>query len=150
MSAKPRAEFTAAQALAFREEIRSRELRATTSRVAVLWALRASRAPKSHGDVAATLSGFGLDRATVYRNLLDLTGAGLARRTDLGDHVWRFEAVRPGRGGKEHPHFLCDACGTVTCLDDLKLVFKSRPPGLKTLPRRDVAILVKGKCDDCA
>ena len=50
----------------------------------------------------------GIDKATAFRNLNDMTDAGLLRRTELGDHVWRFELRRQdGAGGHEEsgtPH----------------------------------------------
>src|SRR4051812_24845920 len=74
--------------------LRGAGLRRTGPRVAVLERLEAATAPLSHGEVAAMLTPAGFDRATVYRNLIDLVKKGLVRRADLGDHVWRFELVR--------------------------------------------------------
>ena len=56
-----------------------------------------------HPDEARALPSAGRrsqawDPATIYRNLTDLSEAGLARRTDVGDHVWRFEARSSGIG----------------------------------------------------
>src|SRR5678815_74677 len=76
-----------------RSAVRGKGLRATPSRLAVLELLRSSDAPMSHGDVADRLATQEWDRATIYRNLTDLAEAGLLRRTDVGDHIWRFEAV---------------------------------------------------------
>ena len=76
-----------------RSAVRAKGLRATPSRLAVLELLRASDTPMSHGDVADRLATEAWDRATIYRNLTDLAESGLVRRTDVGDHVWRFEAV---------------------------------------------------------
>jgi len=53
--------------------------------------------PMSHADVAGELASHGLDRATVYRNLMDLADAGLVSRADHGDHVWRFSLLREKR-----------------------------------------------------
>src|SRR5262249_51074671 len=66
-------------------------LRSTGSRLAVLRRLEQARTPVTHADIVNDLAPEGFDRATIYRNLIDLTEAGLASRTDLGDHVWRFE-----------------------------------------------------------
>src|SRR5262245_58722967 len=97
-----------------RAVVRARGLRATPSRLAVLELLRASDAPVSHGEVADRLAAHAWDRATIYRNLTDLAEAGLVRRTDVGDHVWRFEAVTEGHA-VAHPHFVCTECGSVEC-----------------------------------
>src|SRR5215831_14410873 len=102
-----------------RGAVRAKGLRATPSRLAVLELLRTSDSPMSHGDVADRLSSASWDRATIYRNLTDLAEAGLVRRKDLGDHIWRFEAVDNERD-HEHPHFVCAECGIVECLPEIE------------------------------
>ena len=107
--------------------------------------------PLSHGEIAEEMAVLGLDRATVFRNLLDLVEAKLATRTDLGDHVWRFELLRGGEThAAEHPHFLCVSCGVVTCLPEGAV----RVAGGRGVPRsiaaHHVEVQVKGECDTCA
>lgn len=131
-----------------RAAIRGAGLRATPSRLAVLALLRASELPVSHGEVADRLAGQAWDRATIYRNLTDLADAGLARRTDLGDHVWRFEAVAAGHGAAQHPHFVCTSCGTVECLPDVELALRrTRAP--RAVRSKKVEIQLRGVCDAC-
>jgi Fur family ferric uptake transcriptional regulator len=133
---------------ALRNEIRGRGLRATPSRVQVLTLLRASETPLSHGDVADRLDDNASDRATVYRNLIDLAEVGLLRRIDLGDHTWRFEAVDPAHGGDQHPHFVCSECGVVECLPELELSARQgRTP--RALRRSNLEVQVRGLCDTC-
>ena len=140
------------RARASREEIesllRGRGLRRTHARVTVLGHLLAHPEPATHARIAEALAGDGLDRVTVYRNLIDLADAGLLLRTDLGDHVWRFELK--GKGDGAHPHFLCTGCGGVTCLPvgAVKLVASRRAP--KAIGRRQVVVQVSGVCDACA
>ena len=130
-----------------RSAVRDRGLRATPSRLAVLELLRASDAPMSHGDVADRLASQPWDRATIYRNLTDLAEAGLARRTDVGDHVWRFEAVSD-RHDASHPHFVCTECGIVECLPELELtVRRAKTP--RAVKQRQVEVHVRGLCDAC-
>lgn len=127
--------------------VRARGLRATPPRLAVLALLRAERAPMSHGDVADRLAAEPWDRTTIYRNLIDLADAGLARRTDVGDHVWRFEAVTAEHAGA-HPHFVCTGCGTVECLLEVELSLpRARAP--RAVRQRQVEIHVRGLCDAC-
>ena len=130
-----------------RSLVRARGLRATPSRLAVLELLRSQSSPMSHGDVADRLASQTWDRATIYRNLIDLAESGLLRRTDVGDHVWRFEAVT-GEHDAAHPHFLCTECGTVECLPELELaVRRNRAP--RALRQRQVEVHVRGLCDAC-
>ena len=129
-----------------RQMIRGAGLRATPSRVATLHLLRTQDQPISHGEAADRLSSRDLDRATVYRNLTDLSDAGLARRTDLGDHVWRFEAVTSGH---EHPHFVCTSCGGVECLPEVQLAAQSRARAPRAVRAKEVEIQIRGVCDSC-
>src|SRR4029079_9766551 len=76
-----------------RAAVRNAGLRATPSPIAVLHLLRAASSPVSHGDVVAKLASQAWDPATIYRNLTDLSDVGLARRTDVGDHIWRFAEI---------------------------------------------------------
>lgn len=132
-----------------RATLREAGLRATPSRIAVLRLLRASQHPVSHGEVADLLDAEPWDRATIYRNLTDLADAGLVRRTDLGDHVWRFEAVAAGHGADVHPHFVCTTCGTIECLPDVELALRrSRTP--RAVRARQVEVQVRGVCDACS
>jgi Fur family ferric uptake transcriptional regulator len=131
-------------------EIRAHGMRSTGSRVAVLAYLSEASAPLSHTEIFEALAGRGFDRATIYRNLVDLADVGLLTRSDLGDHVWRFERKRATAGHSEdHPHFVCTDCGDVKCLPDLavKVVPASGTP--RALRTRQVAVQVKGRCDDC-
>ena len=130
-----------------RSALRTRGLRATPSRIAVLEMLRTEAAPMSHGDVADRLAAQRWDRATIYRNLTDLAGAGLARRTDVGDHVWRFEAVTSDHD-TAHPHFVCTECGTVECMPELELAVR-RAKAPRAVRNRQVEVHVRGLCDGC-
>ena len=131
-----------------REVIREAGLRATPARVATLRILREASAPMTHADVAAQLDESGVDKATAFRNLNDMSEVGLLRRTELGDHVYRFEEIRADEKDHDpHPHFLCVDCGTVSCLDNVKLtansIRASEAVGEVT------EILLRGHCNNC-
>ena len=116
--------------------VRGAGLRCTTARLAVLEHLLAATGPQTHAEVSDALDHRGFDRATIYRNLTELTEAKLVTRVDLGDHVWRFEAKRHGGGdghghGGDHPHFVCTSCGEVSCLDDVNVAITPRPGAKK-------------------
>lgn len=131
--------------------IRQAGLRSTAARVAVLRLLDAAHSPVSHAELAEQLVPLGFDRATVYRNLMDLTECGLVGRTELGDHVWRFES----RSGEHehaigHPHFMCVDCGKVQCLTEVDVSI-SPPPGSKRSQISELTeVLLKGRCARCA
>ena len=87
------------------------------------------------------LVSLGFDKAAVLRNLAN---AGLIFRTELGDQVWRFEALDPRKSGAEnHPHFICVECASVTCeVDDTEFTTTSKRRA--TTIGRTIEILVKG------
>jgi Fur family ferric uptake transcriptional regulator len=118
--------------------------------VAVLELLERQQRPMTHAEVAESLSQAGFDRATLYRNLTDLTEIGLLRRVDHGDHVWRFELLRSDHhAGDGHPHFICKECGTIECLPMDAVAIHTTKKTPKALRRRGVQVEVRGLCDAC-
>ncbi len=137
--------------------IRAAGLRCTRARVAVLGQLLQAAGPVSHAEMADCLADEGFDRATIYRNLTELTEAGIASRVDLGDHVWRFEEKRhhtPDGKADDHPHFVCTSCGEVSCLDEISVAITPKPgTGQAGQPvagiRAVTEVLLKGQCENC-
>jgi Fur family ferric uptake transcriptional regulator len=138
-----------ARAIDRRERLRDAGLKATAARMSVLRVLDEAIGPLTHADVVAALEGAGVDRATVYRNLIDLTDAGLAHRTDHGDHVWRFRVSRSVEREGEHPHFVCNECGDVVCLPAEAVRFEPTRDAPRALRAGAVAVQVRGVCDKC-
>lgn len=130
-----------------RNRIRNAGLRSTSARIAVLQRLEGATTPLTHADIAHDLVPQGFDKATVYRNLMDLTDAGLVSRSEHGDHVWRFELKRSGEHhDPDHPHFLCLDCGAITCLSDVNVEI-TPSPGTKASHIRELTeVLLKGHC----
>ena len=128
--------------------IREAGLRATPARIATLKLLHEASSPLTHAEVAEDLVELGVDRATVFRNLNDMAAAGLLRRTELGDRVWRFELISDGNDhGAAHPHFVCIDCGVVSCMDEIKLT-----AGSMRMSRQFgeiTEIFLRGHCNDC-
>lgn len=156
--------------------VRGAGLRCTAARLTVMQHMFTVSGPATHAEVSEALADRGFDRATIYRNLTELTEAKLLTRVDLGDHVWRFEAKRhrDGHGpGEDHAHFVCTSCGEVSCLDDVTVAISQRPGksaaedggkkgtrkgnmkgdkktggGRQSLPAV-TEVLLKGTCENC-
>jgi Fur family transcriptional regulator, ferric uptake regulator len=129
-----------------RQLLGSRGIRVTEQRLLILRELAKLRAPVSHGELTDRLAGYALDRATIYRNLLSLTDAGILVRTQLGDNVWRFEMPSSAAASHgAHPHFVCTDCGDVSCL----------PKGAVKLAGGEIArievaeVQLRGRCGEC-
>jgi Fur family ferric uptake transcriptional regulator len=151
---------------AARVRLKEAGLRCTAARLTVLQHLMDTSGPRTHAEVSEALADRGFDRATIYRNLTELTEARLVSRVELGDHVWRFELRRDV--GPDHPHFLCTSCGEVSCLDDVNVAITPKPKkasstrsggkpgrgGRESAARgrgiRSVTeVLLKGQCGEC-
>ena len=95
--------------------LRTRELRATAGRVAVLEALIAAQKPVSaeelHRDVRS------IDLVTVYRTLQRFLDASLVRAVRFKDTTVRYELAKD----THHHHLQCTRCGIVDELPDCGL-----------------------------
>jgi Fur family transcriptional regulator, ferric uptake regulator len=133
-----------------RKQIHAAGLRSTMARLSVMKELIAAKTPLSHAQMSDRLSSKGFDRATIYRNLVELSEAGLVNRIELGDHVWRFELRRRDDESAEHPHFVCVECGEVSCLPTGSVSIK-HARGIKPEMISDVTeVLLKGHCGNCS
>ena len=134
----------------YQDRLRAAGLRSTSPRVAVLRELESATSPLSHADLVEALGEEGYDRVTIYRNLTDLTEAGLVVRADLGDHVWRFELKRQEKAHQgTHPHFTCTDCGAVACLPSESVRLTSAKGAPRSVAARSVDIQLRGLCDRC-
>jgi Fur family ferric uptake transcriptional regulator len=133
------------------DTIREAGLRVTQPRLAVLQVLEKQRGPLSHADLIEALDGEGFDRVTLYRNLNDLADAGIIARTEVGDHVWRFELRKRAEAHSGvHPHFTCTDCGSVSCLpgDAVQVTRSARVP--KSVRAQTAEVSLRGVCDRCS
>ena len=131
------------------EELHDAGLRATAARVAVLDTLQRASTPLTHAEVAERLDDIGCDSATIYRNLMALTEAGLLTRRDRGDHRWRFEPAER-RIEHEHPHFVCTDCGAERCVPEVEVRVERSAALPKWASRGEFDIRLRGICDHCA
>lgn len=123
--------------------LRDAGLRVTEPRLAVLEAVWRTDAPMSHAEASRRLSRRGLDRVTVWRNLVALAEAGVVSRTDRGDHTWRF--ARSG-GQDPRPTVTCVACGRHERLPASAVSVD--PAALEGF--EGVVVRLSGRCASCA
>jgi Fur family ferric uptake transcriptional regulator len=128
-----------------RELLTAKGLRVTEQRTTILRELAKLRLPASHPELTDRLASASLDRATIYRNLVSLTEAGILVRTQLGDNVWRFELLHTTAHHGLHPHFVCTECGHVSCLPENAVTLRS------DMMRNQVSeVQLRGRCAECA
>lgn len=131
------------------DELRARltsiGLRVTVQRMTLLRELARQEHPVSHAELTEVLTGSGLDRATIYRNLVSLHEEGMIVRTQLGDNIWRYELPKgAAQEHGEHAHFVCTECGEIECLSKTDVTLRG------AAARNEVTdIQVRGRCSAC-
>lgn len=128
----------------WRDRLRASGLRVTRRRLQVLGELERHRASMSHAEITDRLRG--VDRATIYRNLMALVDVGVLVRVQLPDRVWRYRLPELDRVGDHggHPHFICMDCGEMRCLQPADVTVR-RP----ALGGEVSEIQLRGRCADC-
>jgi Fur family transcriptional regulator, ferric uptake regulator len=132
------------------EYLVARKLRATRPRRQILEAVARAEGPFGAEAIRLRLRGEGkpLSRATVYRTLGHLTGAGILRRVQLADDSLQYELSRPD---DPRHHLVCRRCGSVQEIQDPGL-----GRGLRAMFRRAsfdpeaFSLRVRGLCARCA
>ena len=133
------------------EQLRAAGLRRTQPRIAVLRHMLKVGQPVAHAEVAEALAKLELDRVSIYRVLVDLARVKILTRTDMGDHVWRFDLAKGDRShSMEHPHFMCMSCGAVECLPEEAVRIAGPRKGPRAVRTGEVEVQLKGQCDACA
>ena len=124
-------------------------LRVTSARLRTLEALDLAAGPMSHHALAQSLNMAGLDRTTVYRNLVALCRAQLVRRSHGGDRIWRYVLAARGQSHRAaHPHFDCRGCGESHCLSPVDISLHGQAEALAALDGFEVVL--RGRCAGCA
>ena len=135
------------------ELLRGTGERVTRGRVVVLASLLEAKRALTHSEVESRIERlYEIDRVTVYRVLDWLTQQGLTHRLAGDDRIWRFTAPHEshprGGGTHPHPHFKCNTCGDVICLDEVSATPRVvLPAGYKS---EELEVTVKGQCAMCA
>ena len=90
--------------------LHTRGLRYTVSRRAVVDSMRKAGRPLTLPEILA--SGGDLAQSSAYRNLAELTEAGVVRRIIASDEYSHFELAEH-LTGEHHHHLICTSCGAV-------------------------------------
>ncbi len=91
-----------------------------------------------------------VSRASIYRILDELAGAGVVARVETGQGVVRYERSHDAEGAHHH-HLVCDTCGVVMPFADDALeraidALSERVP----LAVSEHEIVLHGACRDCS
>ncbi len=89
----------------------------------------------------------GIGRATVYRTLQWMVGAGVARKVDFGEGRSRFE---PSYRHPRHYHLICNTChrSSEFLSSDIESLIEEIAAARHFAPTQQV-VQIYGTCDDC-
>ena len=129
--------------------IRNANIRSNMVRTYVLRCLFSYGRPLSHGEILEDGDMEDFDRVTVYRTLAKLQEAKLVHIIEGTDGIRRYCAHYPGKHNcpGDHPHFICQECGTMICLTGQKMPRVEVPDDVIVKGKQ---FLVYGICKDCA
>jgi Fur family ferric uptake transcriptional regulator len=102
-------------------------LRRTPVRMGVLQVLASGHHPLDAAEIIGKLPN-PIDRVTVYRTLNTFVAKKIVHRVRGEDRSWRYAAGagdththRQTAPEHQHPHFVCDDCGDVACLEEANI-----------------------------
>jgi len=121
-------------------------MRNTIARTEILKLLSESKTALSHAEIETLLEGL-CNRVTIYRVLDRLVEDNLVHKIINMDGHLKFAVCHncTTRHQHNHVHFSCVECGSVTCLEEVKPVFK--------MPRKykvqEMNFTLSGLCPNC-
>lgn len=90
------------------------------------------------------------DRITMYRTLKTFEEKGIIHGINNGTGEVKYalcdEHCTPIHHIDQHPHFQCEQCKRVTCIDSLVIPKMELPQGYLS---KEITMMIKGVCPDC-
>ncbi|MDE7381884.1 MAG: transcriptional repressor [Muribaculaceae bacterium] len=125
-------------------------IRPTPNRLLVVDSLSRSKTPMSLLELETALDT--LDRSSISRVLNLLSSRSLVHTLEDGRGISKYELCHgshshEGLDSDVHPHFYCEVCNKVTCLDCLEIPSLHLPESYKV---HSVNYMIKGICPNCS
>ena len=90
------------------------------------------------------------DRITMYRTLKTFEEKGIIHGINNGTGEVKYalcdEHCTPTHHIDQHPHFQCEQCKQITCIDSLVIPKMELPKGYIS---KEITMMIKGVCPDC-
>lgn len=123
-------------------------IKPTANRIIVLKELLRGGSPKSIAEIEDLTPS--LDKSSIFRTLTLFFEHGLVHALEDGRGVVRYEFCHAhddsDTDNDQHPHFYCEVCHEVTCLDNLHYPSITLPEGYET---HSINYMIKGVCPKC-
>ncbi|MFN4285805.1 MAG: Fur family transcriptional regulator [Lacibacter sp.] len=134
---------------AIRDILKQNNLSITDNRLQILAMFYEHEGALAHADIERR-SGDRIDRVTIYRTLQTFEEKGIIHSIPTADNTVKYALCKHECGGghhhDNHVHFVCEHCGTTTCLDDVLVPEVKLPRGFAPL---QASMVVQGICKNC-
>jgi Fur family transcriptional regulator, ferric uptake regulator len=131
------------------EILRRNQLSVTDTRKKILELFLSTEGAIAHGDIEKKAGGH-FDRVTIYRTLQSFVDKGIVHTIPTSDNSIKYalckEECSHGHHHDNHVHFLCNNCGTATCLEDVVIPVVSLPKGFRMAKSE---MVISGLCKHC-
>jgi len=131
------------------EILKTRNLKRTAPRVAIVTILENSLMPLSESEIKGGM-GHLYDRITFYRSVQTLLEVQVIHRIMIDNATVKYafnRNVLSQLPTHEHVHFYCKSCHTTICLEQVPIRKYKLPEGFV---QEESEVLIKGLCDKCA
>ena len=129
--------------------LKRNQLSVTDSRKRILELFLNHPGAFSHSDIEKKV-GSEFDRVTIYRTLQTFLEKGIIHNIPTADNFIHYALCRDncsaGHHYDHHVHFICNVCGSTTCLENVTVPVVGLPNGF-TLTRAEM--IVSGICNQC-
>lgn len=90
------------------------------------------------------------DRTTIYRTLKTFEEKGIVHSIENGTAEVKYALCQEGCSSvkhlEKHPHFHCQKCQTITCLNTVFIPTVDLPTGFLA---KEISMTIKGICREC-
>lgn len=124
----------------------SNGIKPTANRILVLRELEKNTHPVNLADLEKSLDP--MDKASIFRVLELFAEKDIVHVIEDGSRSLKYELCHSDHHSisDQHAHFYCEKCGSVYCLDDVKLPSIDIPEDYKV---RSINFMLKGLCPNC-
>lgn len=127
------------------ELLKSKGLKKTAQRVMLINILQKQAVALTEDDIKREMGDL-YDRITFYRTVQTLLDADLIHRITVDNKTIKYALNEICSHGKNHFHFFCKKCYSVTCLEDMTAINYSLP---EKYIAEECEVLIKGVCPNC-
>ena len=127
--------------------LRNKGLKKTAQRVMLINILQKRSISLTEGDIKMEMGDL-YDRITFYRTVQTLLETEIIHKITV-DNITKYvlNDIHLSGNKKDHAHFYCKSCHSITCLDNISLKKYNLPEGFKS---DECEILIKGSCNKCS